>query len=219
MFDRFTERARKTIVLAREEALRFRHDALDCEHLLLGLLEEGKGVGITALRRQGIDLQMLKHDLEHRMSRGGWVRKRTDIPFTSSSKDVLRIAVELSRELGHHYVGSEHLLLALLREGRNLGALALKDHGVTEESLFEQVEILLGESVQQKRKKKTAFKVLKQFSTDLTQLAEEDKIDPVIGRTQEIGRIIQILCRRTKNNPILLGEPGVGKTAIVEGLA
>ncbi len=219
MFDRFTDRARKTIIFAREEAVRFRHDALDCEHLLLGLLQEGKGVGITALKRQGVDVQILKHDLEHRMSRGGWGRKRPDIPFTSSSKDVLRISVELSRELGHHYVGSEHLLLALVREGRNLGALVLKDHGVTEEELFEQVEALLGESAQQKRKKKTNFKVLRQFSTDLTQLAEDGKIDPVIGRDQEIGRIVQILCRRTKNNPILLGEPGVGKTAIVEGLA
>lgn len=219
MFDRFTERARKTIVLAREEALRFRHDALDCEHLLLGLIQEGKGVGMNALKRLGVDIQLLKHDLEHRLSRGGWGRKNSDIPFTSSSKEVLRIAVELSRELGHHYVGSEHLLLAVLREGRNLGALVLKDHGVTEDGLFEQIDFLLGESAQQKRKKKVAFKVLRQFSTDLTQQAVEGKIDPVIGREQEIGRIIQILSRRTKNNPILLGEPGVGKTAIVEGLA
>lgn len=219
MFDRFTERARKTIVLAREEAVRFRHDALDCEHLLLGLLQEGNGVGINALKRLGVDLRLLKHDLEHRLSRGGWGRRNSDIPFTSSSKDVLRIAVELSRELGHHYVGSEHLLLALLREGRNLGALVLKDHGITEDILYEQIELLLGESAQQKRKKKTNYKMLRQFSSDLTQLALDGQIDPVIGRDQEIGRIIQILSRRTKNNPILLGEPGVGKTAIVEGLA
>ena len=218
MFDRFTERARKTIVLAREEALRFRHDALDCEHLLLGLLQESKGVGVSALRRLHVDIDLLRHDLEKRLIRGRWGSKKNDIPFTSSSKDVLRIAVELSRELGHNYVGSEHLLLALLREGKNLGALVLQEYDVTEDRLFEQIEILLGESHSQK-KKTYELKVLRQFSIDLTQLALDGKIDPVIGRDQEIARIVQILSRRTKNNPILLGEPGVGKTAIVEGLA
>jgi ATP-dependent Clp protease ATP-binding subunit ClpC len=219
MFDRFTERARKTIIIAKEEALRFRHDALDCEHLLLGLIQEdGRGVGITALQRLNVDLDLLRSDLEHRLIRGSWGIRSTDIPFSPSSKEVLRLAIQLSRELGHNYVGSEHLLLGILREGNNLGALILREYGVTEDLLYDQVQELLGDT-KKGTKKKHDFKVLRQFSVELTQLAAEGKIDPVIGREKEISRIIQILSRRTKNNPILLGEPGVGKTAIVEGLA
>ena len=218
MFDRFTERARKTIVIAKEEALRFRHDALDCEHLLLGLIQEGKGVGISALRRLNVDIDLLRSDLEHRLIRGTWGLRSNDIPFSPSSKEVLRLAIELSRELGHNYVGSEHLLLAILREGNNLGAVILREYGVTESALYEQIQELLGETTPG-TKKKYDLKVLRQFSVELTQLAAEGKIDPVIGREKEIARVIQILSRRTKNNPILLGEPGVGKTAIVEGLA
>ncbi len=218
MFDRFTERARKTIIIAKEEALRFRHDALDCEHLLLGLIREGRGVGISALQRLNVDLELLQHDLENRLVRGAWGFRSNDIPFSPSSKEVLRLAIELSRELGHNYVGSEHLLLGILREGNNLGALVLREYGVTEDLLYEQIQELLGDT-KRGSKKKYDLKVLRQFSTELTQLAAEGKIDPVIGREKEIARIIQILSRRTKNNPILLGEPGVGKTAIVEGLA
>lgn len=218
MFDRFTKRARETIVLAREEALRFRHDALDCEHLLLALIREGDGVGVNALKRLQVDVDLLHRDLEHRLVRGGWGFRSHDVPFATSSKEVLRIAVGLSKEFGHNYVGSEHLLLAILHEGNNLAALVLSEYGVTEDLLSEQIEQLLGEK-RRRAKKKYEFKVLRQFSTDLTQLAAEHKMDPVIGRDQEISRIIQILSRRTKNNPILLGDPGVGKTAIVEGLA
>jgi len=218
MFDRFTERARKTIVTAKEEALRFRHDVLDCEHLLLGLIQEGRGVGITALQRLNVDIELLRSDLEHRLIRGTWRIKSNDIPFSPPSKEVIRLAIELSRELGHNYVGSEHILLGILREGNNLGALILIEYGVTEDLLYDQIYELLGET-KRGAKKKSDLKVLRQFSTELTQLAAEEKIDPVIGREKEIARIIQILSRRTKNNPILLGEPGVGKTAIVEGLA
>jgi ATP-dependent Clp protease ATP-binding subunit ClpC len=218
MFDRFTERAKRIIFLAKEEVLRFRHEALDCEHLLLGLLQEGKGVGVNALQRLNIDPEFLRSDLEHRLLRGTWRGKPNDIAFSQSCKDVLRHAFEISRELGHNYVGSEHLLLGILREGNNLASLILSEYGVTENLLVAEILELLGET-QRENKKKTNTKILRQFSTDLTQLAADGKLDPIIGREQEIARIIQILSRRTKNNPILLGEPGVGKTAIVEGLA
>lgn len=219
MFDRFTERARKTIITAREEALRFRHDALDCEHFLLAALHDDKGVGIHALRKLHVDLHDLRIDLEHRLTHGTLQIHTNNIPFSPSAKEVLRLAIEISRELGHNYVGTEHLLLGVLREGNNLAALILREYGVTEDDLSEQILDLLGETRRGAKKKKTEYKALRQFSTDLTQLASEEQIDPVIGREKEIGRIIQILSRRTKNNPILLGEPGVGKTAIVEGLA
>ncbi len=219
MFDRFTERARKAIVTAREEALRFRHESLDCEHLLLGIMHDEKGVGVHALQKRKVHIRDLRKDLEHRLSRGMPGYRSGDIPFSPSAKEVLRLAIELSRELNHNYVGSEHLLLGILREGNNLGALILREYGVTERDLHEEIQELLGESRRSGKQKKSEFRVLRQFSTNLTQLAEAGKIDPVIGRQNEIARIIQILSRRTKNNPILLGEPGVGKTAIVEGLA
>ena len=219
MFDRFTERARKTIIVAREEALRLRHAALDCEHLLLAALHDDKGVGIHALRELNVDIHDLRIDLEHRLTHGTGQPHSNNIPFSPTAKEVLRLSIELSRELGHNYVGTEHLLLGILREGNNLAALILREYGVTEEDLSEQILDLLGETRRGTKKKKTEYKALRQFSSDLTQLASEEKIDPVIGREKEIARIIQILSRRTKNNPILLGEPGVGKTAIVEGLA
>ncbi|MDY0095606.1 MAG: ATP-dependent Clp protease ATP-binding subunit [Candidatus Vecturithrix sp.] len=219
MFDRFTERARKTIILAREDALRFRHTSLDCEHLLLAALHDEKGVGVHALRELHVDIYDLRIDLEHRLNSGMLEPGTTNIPFSPSAKEVLRLALELSRELGHNYVGTEHLILGILREGGNLAAIILDEYGVTEEQLSEKILNLLGETHKGTKKKKTEYKALRQFSTDLTQLAAENKIDPVIGREKEIARIIQILSRRTKNNPILLGEPGVGKTAIVEGLA
>lgn len=219
MFDRFTERARRAIVTAREEALRFRHDALDCEHLLLGIIHDEKGVGVHALQKLNIRIRDLRKDLEQRLSRTTARSRSGDIPFSPSAKEVLRLSIELSRELGHNYVGSEHLLLGILREGNNLGALILRDYGVTESDLYEKIQELLGETHRSAKQKKSEYKVLRQFSIDLTQLATDGKIDPVIGRGTEIARITQILCRRTKNNPILLGEPGVGKTAIVEGLA
>ncbi len=219
MFDRFTERARRTIMIAKEEALRFEHPMLDCEHLLLGVLRDEKGVGVHTLERLNIDLDDFRSDLAHRLLRGAKGRRVTNIPFSPAAKEVLRLAIEISRELGHNYVGTEHLMLGILREGNNLGALVLREYGLTERILTEQVLELLGESKPTDKQKKTTFKILRQFSVDLTQLAADGKIDPVIGRDQEIARIIQILSRRTKNNPILLGEPGVGKTAIVEGLA
>jgi len=219
MFDRFTERARRTIMTAKEEALRFRHGALDCEHILLGAMHDEKGVGMHALQRLQVDLNDLRADLEYRMPIGMLKSRVTDIPFTPTAKEVLRLALELSRQMGHNYVGTEHLLLGILHEGGNLASLMLLEYGVTEEALAVQILDLLGESRSNAKQKKNESKTLKLFSADLTQLASEGKIDPVIGRDAEIGRVIQILSRRTKNNPILLGEPGVGKTAIVEGLA
>jgi ATP-dependent Clp protease ATP-binding subunit ClpC len=219
MFDRFTERARKTIIIAREEALRFQHDSLDCEHLLLAAIHDEKGVGVHALQELNVDIHDLRIDLENRLIRGTLKNTSANIPFSPPAKEVLRLAIELSREMGHNYVGTEHLILGILREGNNLAALILREYGVTEEELCDQIQDLLGETRRSPKKKKTEYKVLRQFSSELTQLASEHKIDPVIGREKEISRIIQILSRRTKNNPILLGEPGVGKTAIVEGLA
>ena len=146
MFDRFTERARRTIITAREEALRFRHDALDCEHLLLGVMHDEKGVGIHALQKLNVTIHDLRSDLEHRLIRGTRKSKSADIPFSPSAKEVLRLAIELSRELGHNYVGTEHLLLGILREGNNLGALILREYGITEDVLSEQIQDLLGET-------------------------------------------------------------------------
>ncbi|PIE32538.1 ATP-dependent Clp protease ATP-binding subunit ClpC [candidate division KSB3 bacterium] len=219
MFDRFTERARKTIIAAKEEALRLRHDSLDCEHILLGAMHDEEGIGIHGLQMLNVDLADLRADLEYRIQRGARRHQKADIPFSPTAKEVLRLSIELSRELGHHYVGTEHLLLGILREGNNLGATVLHEYGVAEEVLAQQILELLGETKQKVEQEKKQYKALRQFSTDLTALAAEGKIDPVIGREQEVARIIQILSRRTKNNPILLGEPGVGKTAIVEGLA
>ena len=219
MFDRFTERARRTVMIAKEEALRLRHSALDCEHLLLGAMHDEKGVGMHALQRLHVDLNDLRADMEYRMPIGTLKSRVTDIPFTPTAKEVLRLALELSRQMGHNYVGTEHLLLGILHEGGNLASLMLREYGVTEEAFAAQILELLGENRSGAKQKKNESKTLKQFSTDLTQLAAEGKIDPVIGRNAELGRVIQILSRRTKNNPILLGEPGVGKTAIVEGLA
>ncbi|PID56854.1 ATP-dependent Clp protease ATP-binding subunit ClpC [candidate division KSB3 bacterium] len=219
MFDRFTERARKTIIVAKEEALRLWHPALDCEHLLLGILHDESSVGIHALQKSGVKLDDLRADIYHRLGNRGLKAQKGDIPFTPAAKEVLRLAIELSRELGHYYVGTEHLLLGILREGENIAAMTLQDHGVAEEQLTGHILGLLGESRKHGRNKNSGQKLLTQFGTDLTELAEQGALDPVIGRDEEITRIVRILSRRTKNNPILLGEPGVGKTAIVEGLA
>jgi ATP-dependent Clp protease ATP-binding subunit ClpC len=218
MFDRFTERARKVIILARDEASRLKHDSLDCEHLLLGLIREGGGIAIAALQKLGVDPDRLRQEIESRLVRGKEAPSLSEIPFTPAAKKVLELSIEASRQLGHNYIGTEHLLLGLEKERNSLAAKVLRDYGITEEKLKRQILWLLG-TPQETTKEQEEFKVLKHFSVDLTQLAREGKIDPVIGRDDETERVIQILSRRTKNNPILLGEPGVGKTAIVEGLA
>jgi len=219
MFTRFTERARKVIVMSRNEASRLKSGCLDCEHLLLGLLKEGGGVAVATLQELHITPVTLRKEIETRTtSRGRANAKLGDIPFTPAAKKALEFSVEFARHFNHNYIGTEHLLLGILRERRNLAARILKEYGVTEERLKRQVLEFL-EAAQRKAKEDKELKVLKQFSSDLTELARQDKLDPIIGRLDEMERIIQILSRRTKNNLVLLGEPGVGKTAIVEGLA
>ncbi|MBD3309296.1 AAA domain-containing protein, partial [candidate division KSB3 bacterium] len=218
MFTRFTERARKVIVMSRNEAIRLNSDTLDCEHLFLGLLKEGGGVAVACLQELRIAPDSLRQQIESRLHRGKMNAKLNDIPFTLAAKKALEFAVEYARQFNHNYIGTEHLLLGIFRERHNLAARTLREYRITEEKLKHQILEILG-TTQKKAKDEKEYKVLKQFSTDLTELAQQDKLDPIIGRFDEMERIIQILSRRTKNNPVLLGEPGVGKTAIVEGLA
>lgn len=205
-------------MISRNEASRLKSEHLDCEHLLLGLLKEGGGVAMVALQELKVSPMAVRREIEGRVARGRMTAKSGDIPLTPSAKRVLELSIEIARHLNHNYIGTEHLLLGILRERRNLGARVLREYGVTEENLGRLVIDLL-EAAERKAKEAKELKALKQFSTDLTELAEQGKLDPIIGRQDEIERVIQILSRRTKNNPILLGEPGVGKTAIVEGLA
>ena len=218
MFTRFTERARKVIMMSRNEAGRFRSDSLDCEHLFLGLLKEGSGVAIACLQELQIPPEEMAQILERRIVRGKSQHNLEEIPFTLAAKKALEYSVEYARHFHHNYIGTEHLLLGIFRERYNLASRILREYGLTEDKLKRQVLALL-EAAQKKAKEEKELKVLKQFSTDMTELAALDKLDPIIGREDEMERIIQILSRRAKNNPILLGEPGVGKTAIVEGLA
>jgi ATP-dependent Clp protease ATP-binding subunit ClpC len=218
MFTRFTERARKVIVKSRNEASRLKSDSLDCEHLFLGLLKEGEGVAAACLQELKLEPSVLRQEIENRLPRGKATRKLGEIPFTLAAKKALEYAVEFARHFNHTYIGTEHLLLGIFREHYNIAAMVLREYGLTEEQLKRLVLDLLA-AAKKRAKEAKEFKVLKQFSTDLTDLAREDKLDPIIGRQDEMERIIQILSRRTKNNPVLLGEPGVGKTAIVEGLA
>ena len=218
MFTRFTERARKVIVMSRNEASRLKSDSLDCEHLFLGLLKEGDGIATACLQELGLSPSALRQEVERRLPRGKTIRKLGEIPFTLAAKKTLEYAVEYARHFNHTYIGTEHLLLGIFREHYNMAARVLREHGLSEEQLKRQILALL-EAAKKLAKDEKELKVLKQFSTDLTELAHQDKLDPIIGRKDEMERIIQILSRRTKNNPVLLGEPGVGKTAIVEGLA
>jgi ATP-dependent Clp protease ATP-binding subunit ClpC len=214
--------------LARQEATRFNHDAIGTEHILLGLVQEGSGVAATVLRNLNVDLSKIRHEVEKIVQAGPTMVTMGQIPFTPRAKKVLELAVEEARNLGHNYIGTEHLLLGLLRERDGKAADVLTNLGLKLEEVREEVLEFLGadmssEPNQQEAPEPTPGKsktpALDAFGRDLTQYAREEKLDPVIGRENEIERVIQILSRRTKNNPVLLGEPGVGKTAIVEGLA
>jgi ATP-dependent Clp protease ATP-binding subunit ClpC len=218
MFARFTERARKVIMMSRNEANRLKSDSLGCEHLLLGVLKEGSGVAVAALQGLRVSPVTLRKEIENRVIRGVMNPNLSEIPFTLSAKKALEYSIEFARYFNHNYIGTEHLLLGIFRERNNLAARILREYGVREEYLTQQVLELL-EAAEKKAKEEKELKVLKQFSTDLNELARQEKLDPIVGRADEMERIIQILSRRTKNNPVLLGEPGVGKTAIVEGLA
>ncbi|MDP2923438.1 MAG: ATP-dependent Clp protease ATP-binding subunit [Candidatus Omnitrophota bacterium] len=222
MFNRFTERARKVLVLAKEEARRFNHDYIGTEHILLGLIREGEGVACAVLQNLGIDLERLRIEIEKLISPGSSASVLGDIPFTPRAKKALELAAEEAHNLGHNYIGTEHILLGLIREGEGLASQVLFSLGVDLRKIREEIATLLGGSQPfQNTQTATTSKTpaLDSFGRDLTKLAKDGKLDPVIGRKAEIERVIQILSRRTKNNPVLLGEAGVGKTAIVEGLA
>ncbi len=218
MFKRFTERARRVIILAREEAELYRHEYLGTEHILQGIIKDGGGIAVALLQKSGVDLNQIKSELEKNLPRSSNSLVIGDIPFTSRAKKVLEFAVEEARSLNHNYIGTEHLLLGLLKEKEGVACRVLNGFGMYFDDVKEKLEEMFREPSEATREAgKTP--TLDEFSRDLTAMAMQGKLDPIIGRSKEIERVIQILSRRTKNNPVLIGEPGVGKTAIVEGLA
>src|SRR5580700_2752204 len=227
MFERFTDRARKVMALANQEAQRFNHEYIGTEHILLGLVKEGSGVGANVLKNLDVDLRKIRNEVEKLVKSGPDMVTMGKLPQTPRAKKVIEYAIEEARNLNHNYVGTEHLLLGLLREHDGVAAQVLMNLNLKLEEVREEVLNLLGAGVEteepaqekQGQKGKSKTPALDSFGRDLTELAREGQLDPVIGRKNEIERVIQILCRRQKNNPVLLGEAGVGKTAIVEGLA
>jgi ATP-dependent Clp protease ATP-binding subunit ClpC len=244
MFDKFTDRARKIIALAQKEAERFRHDYIGTEHLLLGLVKEGSGVAVTALNNLSVDVEKVRREVEKLVVIADKPAPAGPLPFTPQAKRVLELASEEARGLGHPYIGTEHILLGLLSEQDSVAAQVLINLDLKLEDVRSEILDLLGASdvskppagtgiadkpdapekpagkkSSGKKDGESATPALDAFGRDLTLAAEAGELDPVIGRQTEVERLWQILCRRTKNNPVLLGEPGVGKTAIVEGLA
>ncbi len=245
MFDRFTDRAKKVMNLARQEAQRFNHEYLGTEHILLGLVQEGSGVAANVLKNMGIDLTKIRAEVEKIVKTGPSMVTMGQLPFTPRAKKVLELSMEEASNLGHNYIGTEHLLLGLIKENEGIAAQVLMNLGVKLEDVREEVLEFLGADSQEEEEEesssgsgesgggsgggggggggsgnaKSKTPALDAFGRDLTELARQGKLDAVIGRANEIERVVQILSRRTKNNPVLLGEPGVGKTAIVEGLA
>ena len=237
MYERFTDRARKVMQLANQEAQRFNHEYIGTEHILLGLVKEGSGVAANVLKNLDIDLRKIRLEVEKIVQSGPDMVTMGKLPQTPRAKKVIEYSIEEARNLGHNYVGTEHLLLGLLREQEGVAAQVLMNLGLKLEDVREEVLNLLGHNPmateeggggtgggsgsgeRQAGKGKSKTPALDSFGRDLTELAKQGKLDPVIGRANEIERVIQILSRRTKNNPVLLGEAGVGKTAIVEGLA
>jgi len=228
MFERFTDRARKVMALANQEAQRFNHEYVGTEHVLLGLVKEGQGVAANVLHNLQVDLKKIRLEVEKIVKSGPNMVTMGKLPQTPRAKKVIEFAIEEARNLGHNYVGTEHLLLGLLREHDGVAAQVLMNLGLKLEDVRTEVLNILGATMEpeagaqqeeERRGGKSKTPALDSFGRDLTQLATEGKLDPVIGRQAEIERVTQVLCRRTKNNPVLLGEAGVGKTAIVEGLA
>ncbi len=218
--DRFTERAKKVLYLAREEAIRLLHNYIGTEHLLLGLSRIGEGVAAMVLTNLGLDLSELRQAVEEAVPPGRGPISVGEIPLNASARRAMNYAFEESKRLGHNYIGTEHILLGILRERKGIAAQILMNLGIELEMVREEALRLLGKpEAYSQKSNKSKTRTLENFSIDLTQLAREGKLDPVIGREKEIERVIQILSRRKKNNPVLIGEPGVGKTAIVEGLA
>ena len=237
MFNKFTERARKVILLAKQEAKRFNHDYIGTEHILLGLLREGEGVAAAVLQSLGMNLNNIRLEVEKLVQIGPATIVTGDLPFTPKAKKVMELAMEEARTLGHNYIGTEHLLLGLIREGEGVASQVFMNMGLDLEKVREEVIKLLGSTTPGMQfgsnppsnpppssggggaGTKVKTPALDAFGRDLTKLAKEGKLDPVIGRDEEIDRVMQTLSRRRKNNPVLLGEAGVGKSAIVEGLA
>ena len=243
MYERFTDRARKVMQLANQEAQRFNHEYIGTEHVLLGLVKEGSGVAANVLKNLDVDLRKIRLEVEKLVQSGPEMVTMGKLPQTPRAKKVIEYSMEEARNLNHNYVGTEHILLGLLREQEGVAAQVLMNLGLKLEDVREEVLNLLGHGLEgeeesserggreersgggggsgESRSKASRSKTpaLDSFGRDLTQLAKQGKLDPVIGREREIERALQILCRRTKNNPVLLGESGVGKTAIVEGFA
>jgi ATP-dependent Clp protease ATP-binding subunit ClpC len=237
MYERFTDRARKVMQLANQEAQRFNHEYIGTEHILLGLVKEGSGVAANVLKNLDVDLRKIRLEVEKLVQSGPEMVTMGKLPQTPRAKKVIEYSMEEARNLNHNYVGTEHILLGLLREQEGVAAQVLMNLGLKLEEVREEVLNLLGhgaeggeserggresgggESSPSSRGGKSKTPALDSFGRDLTELARKGTLDPVIGRENEIERAIQVLCRRTKNNPVLLGEAGVGKTAIVEGFA
>ena len=234
----FTDRVRKVLAMAREEAIRLQHDYVGTEHILLGLIREGEGVAAAVLTNLSVDLDAVHEGVEESVRKGKATIALGELPYTSRAKKVLEFAMAEAREMNHSYVGTEHLLLGLLREEKGIAAQVLNSLGVSLEEARSETLKVLGSDVGPgggepagiggvpgsgggggKSEKKSKTPALDHFCRDLTSLAKQEELDPTIGRTSEIERVVEILCRRKKNNPVLIGEPGVGKTAIVEGLA
>ena len=223
-FDRFTDRARKVLTLAQDEAQRFNHNYIGTEHLLLGLVREGEGVAAKVLENLSVELAKVRQAVEFIIGRG----ERPvlgDIGLTPRAKKVIELAIDEARRLGHNYIGTEHLLLGLVREEGGIASGVLESLGVSLDKVRHEVVRVLSQSsgastaVAERRASNSKTPTLDALGIDLTEAARSGRLDPVIGREREIERVIQILARRTKNNPALIGEPGVGKTAIAEGLA
>ena len=232
LFERFTDRARRVVVLAQEEARLLNHSYIGTEHILLGLIHEGEGVAAKALESLSISLEAVRAQVEEIIGQGG-SSPSGHIPFTPRAKKVLELSLREALQLGHNYIGTEHILLGLLREGEGVATQVLVKLGADLGKVRQQVIQLLsgyqgpaakGDAptggapaggAKEEAGDKGGSQVLDQFGRNLTQLARDKKLDPVIGRTRELERVMQILSRRTKNNPVLIGEPGVGKTAVV----
>ena len=238
MYERFTDRARKVMQLANQEAQRFNHEYIGTEHMLLGLVKEGTGVAANVLKNLEVDLRKIRIEVEKLVQSGPEMITMGKLPQTPRAKKVIEYSMEEARNLNHNFVGTEHILLGLLREQEGVAAQVLMNLGLKLEEVREEVLNLLGNGLEggeggerggregagaaegeRKQGGKSKTPALDSFGRDLTELARQGKLDPVIGRQMEIERAIQVLCRRTKNNPVLLGEAGVGKTAIVEGFA
>src|SRR6201989_807365 len=226
MFERFTDRARRVVVLAQEEARMLNHNYTATEHILLGLIHEGEGVAAKSLESLGISLEGVRSQVEEIIGQGQQAPSG-HIPFTPRAKKVLELSLREALQLGHNYIGTEHILLGLIREGDGVAAQVLVKLGADLNRGRQVIQLLHGYQGKEPTSAASGATesapstslVLDQFGRNLTQGAREGKLDPVIGREKEIERVMQVLSRRTKNNPVLVGAPGVGKTAVVEGLA